>query len=100
MERISYLFTPIPNNLEDVLTPSEERLYRIFIYFAQRGIFDPCIRLLASTMKRTDRTVQRLIRSLERKQLLEIVEQRVSSCRNDSNIYKLVGLGLSGEPKP
>jgi hypothetical protein len=96
LARVSYPFTPIPQNLAEVLTPSEERLYGILIGLAQRGIVDPCVRVLASIIKRTVRTVQRLLRSLERKRLLEVIERRISSFRNAPNIYKLLNLVFHG----
>jgi hypothetical protein len=96
LARVSYAFTPVPQNIGEVLTPSEERLYRELIALAQRGIVEPCIRVLASIIKRTDRTVQRLLRSLEFKGLLAIIERRISSHRNAPNIYKLLGLVFHG----
>lgn len=92
LARVSYAFVPMPQNIGEVLTPSEERLYGVLIALAQRGIVEPCIRVLASIIKRSERTVQRLQRSMALKGVLEIIERRISACRNAPNIYKLLGL--------
>jgi hypothetical protein len=92
LARVSYAFVPVPQNIGEVLTPSEERLYRALIALAQRGLVEPCIRVLASIIKRSVRTVQYLLRSMARKGLLEIIERRISACRNAPNLYKLIGL--------
>jgi hypothetical protein len=86
----------MPYNTGEVLTPSEERLYGVLIGLAQRGIVEPCIRFLASAIKRSERTVQRLLRSMALKGLLEIIERRISSFRNAPNLYKLLGLVFHG----
>jgi hypothetical protein len=96
LARVSFAFTPMPYNTGEVLTPSEERLYGVLIGLAQRGIVEPCIRVLASIIKRTDRTVQRLLRSMARKRLIEIIERRITSYRNAPNLYKLLGLVFHG----
>jgi hypothetical protein len=96
LARVSYAFVPVPQNIGEVLTPSEERLYVKLIGLAQRGLVEPCIRVLASIIERSVRTVQRLLRSLERKGLLAIIERRISAYRNAPNIYKLLGLVFHG----
>jgi hypothetical protein len=96
LARVSFAFTPMPYNLGEVATPGEERLYGVLISLAQRGIVEPCIRFLASAIKRSERTVQRLLRSLERKRLIAIIERRISSFRNAPNLYKLLGLVFHG----
>lgn len=96
LARVSFAFTPMPYNTGEVLTPGEERLYRILIGLAQRGIVEPCIRFLASAIKRSERTVQRLLRSMAFKGLIAIIERRISSHRNAPNLYKLLGLVFHG----
>jgi hypothetical protein len=96
LARVSYAFVPIPQNIGEVLTPIEAKLYGVHISFAQRGIIGPCVRVLAAIIKRSERTVQRLQRSMERKGLLAIIERRISACRNAPNLYKLIGLVFQG----
>jgi hypothetical protein len=96
LARVSFAFTPMPYNFREVLTPSEERMHGALISLAQRGIVEPCIRFLASVIRRSERTVQRLLRSLERKRVIAIIERRISSFRNAPNLYKLLGLVFHG----
>jgi hypothetical protein len=96
LARVSYAFVPMPQNIGEVLTPSEQRLYGELIALAQRGLVGPCMRVLASIIKRSVRTVQRLLRSMALKGVLEIIERRISSYRNAPNIYKLIGLVFHG----
>jgi DNA-binding transcriptional regulator YhcF (GntR family) len=84
----------MPQNIEDAVTPIEQRVLGVLISFAQRGILGPSLALLAALARRSIRTVQRVLRSLEKKGLLETIARRISANRNDTNLYKLIGLGF------
>jgi hypothetical protein len=99
LARVSFAFTPVPHNIGEVLTPIEERLYRILISLAQRalhGIVECCVRVLGSIIHRSRRQTQRILRSMERKGVLETIERQISSNRNAPNLYKLLGLVFQG----
>lgn len=86
-------FVAVPEFIElEIETPALEKLYRILMRYARRGICDPSIRVLMRAMKRTDRTVQRYIRALVRLGKLVVQARRVTKNRNATNVYILPDL--------
>ena len=91
--RVAFEFTPVPEFIErEIETPALEKLYRILLRMARRGISDPSLRVLAKAMKRSLRMVQRYIRGLVMLGKLVVQVRRVTRDRNDTNVYILPDL--------
>jgi hypothetical protein len=93
--RVGYDFTPMPEYIEQAIDkPYLERLFRILLRFARRGVLDPSIRRIASAMGKSMRTVQRYIRALVALGKLVVVKRRRSRDRNDTNLYSFPTLQM------
>jgi hypothetical protein len=92
--QIAFDFDAVPSDLEDVI-PDErlDKLFRILLRLARRGIHDPSLRWLAAKMRKSKRMVQRYLRRLVALGHLAIEAVRVSFNRNAHNIYRIIGLG-------
>lgn len=90
---VKYEFVPVPEFIEDdVADPRLEKLWRIILRSLRKGVVELPLRLLAHSMKRSVRMVQRYIRALVKLGKLVVTERRVSHNRNLSNVFAIPNL--------
>lgn len=89
---IDYEFEPIPSRiLNQVDNPRSIQLLMAISWCLRHGIHSPCVRLLASMTKCTRQWAHKLLKALEKANIIRITRRRISATRNDTNIYQIVG---------
>jgi hypothetical protein len=92
LSKVNYEFVPVPSNLDKLIPDATlAKFWKKLLELWRKGISDPSVRLLASLMEKSERSIQRYQRALESMGMLAKQLRRVLHNRNDTNVYTLMG---------